>query len=476
MNLTPEQLRIVNHVISTDGLTMVSAVAGSGKTSLLVALTTTMVELQSDMVGLYLAYNKSVATEARQKFPSNIKCMTTHSLAFTPTLGDRNSKLKLGKFTYRQIHESIEYEFKCEIVEHLRAFCLSSFLDIDAYAESQELTPRLIEYLHKYLDQMLSGKTECTHDFYLKLYHIMLANGNISYKPFDIIALDESGDLNPVTLEIFKLLPAKKKIMVGDPHQNIYQFNYTINCFSVMDGHGTYLPMTKSFRVDHKIASRIQRFCKSYLSEDMLFEGIEIKNPVIETKAFISRTNSALIRKLMELNKLGIPYGTIRDVKDIFSLPLTLCALKPGGFTASSEYKYLQDDANTYGKSKELQDRYKTLLLYLKDLHEGDLALQQAISLIFQYGKADIINCYEVSKQHEKRQQNYMIGTVHSCKGLEFDFVELADDMNISVTNIITALKLNPDYELLPEERAELNLYYVAASRAKKELKNAKFI
>ena len=91
MNLTPEQLRIVNHVISTDGLTMVSAVAGSGKTSLLVALTTTMVELQPDMVGLYLAYNKSVATEARQKFPSNIKCMTTHSLAFTPTLGDRNS-------------------------------------------------------------------------------------------------------------------------------------------------------------------------------------------------------------------------------------------------------------------------------------------------------------------------------------------------------------------------------------------------
>lgn len=474
MNVTPEQAAIITHVINNDGLTMVSAVAGSGKTTLLVELTKRLQDFNSTQ-GLYLAYNKSVALEAASKFPDYISCKTTHSLAFAPTIGGKGSKLRLGKFTYRQIQETIDYEFKCEIVERLRSFCLSSFLDIDSYAEHFELTPRLVEYLHKYLDQMLSGKTECTYDFYLKLYHIMLATGSISYEPFSIIALDESGDLNPVTLEIFKLLPAKKKIMVGDPHQNIYQFNHTINCFSVMAGQGTYLPMTKSFRVDHRIASRIQRFCKTYLSEEMQFEGIEIANTKIETRAFISRTNSALVRKLMELNRLNIPYGTIREVKDIFSLPLTLCALKPGGFTASSEYKFLQDDANTFGKSRELQDRYKTVLLYLKELHENDLAIQQATSLIFQYGKTEIISCYEQAKKHEKKQQNYMIGTVHSCKGLEFDAVELAEDMNQAISPILLKLKTY-GYELSPEDRAELNLYYVGASRAKKELHNAKFI
>ena len=475
MNPTPEQSVIINHVVNTDGLTMVSAVAGSGKTTLLVALTKAL-ESSNPPKGLYLAYNKSVASEAATKFPSFISCMTTHSLAYSPTILGRGSKLRLGKFTYRQIHESIDYELKCEIVDHIRSFCLSSFLDINQYATHFELSPRLLEYLHKYLEAMLAGKTECTHDFYLKLYHIMLANGNISYEPFSIIALDESGDLNPVTLEIFKLLPAKKKIMVGDPHQNIYQFNHTINCFSVMHDQGTYLPMTKSFRVDHKIAKRIERFCQAYLSEEMKFEGIEITKPTITTKAFISRTNSSLIRKLMELNKLAIPYGTIRDVKDIFSLSLTLIALRPGGFTASSEFKYLQDDANTYGKSRELQERYKTLLLYLKDLHETDSALQQAISVIFQYGKSEILNCYETAKKHSKKPQNYMLGTVHSCKGLEFDSVELAEDLNQAIAPIILSMKLNLNYELPPEERAELNLYYVGCSRAKIELKNAKYI
>lgn len=476
MQLTTEQQIISDHVINSTGLSMISAVAGSGKTSLLVAITKRLVALDPTSSGIYLAYNKSVATEAKTKFPTQISCMTTHSLAYKPTVVDE--KLKLGKFTYRQIHENIEYELKVDIINHIRAFCLSSYLNVDDYASHFELSPLLTEYLHKYLDLMITGKSECTHEFYLKLFHIKLAYGNITYPTFDIIALDESGDLNPVTLEIFKLLPAVRKIMVGDPHQNIYQFNHTINCFSVMQDQGSYFPMTQSFRVDKDIAFRIQKFCRAYLHEDMSFKGTTIEDKSIKTRAYISRTNSALIRKLMELNKLAIPYKTIRDIKDIFALPIALCSIRPGGFTAISEYKYLQDDANNYGKSKELQSQYKTLLLYLRDLHEQDFALQQAIALIFQYGKSVIINCFEISKKHSKVSQTYLLGTVHSCKGLEMDSVELADDMNQAIQTITTSIRtgeLSPE-DLTPEERAELNLYYVACSRAKKEIHNAKYL
>lgn len=95
MNPTPEQSVIINHVVNTDGLTMVSAVAGSGKTTLLVALTKAL-EPSNPPKGLYLAYNKSVASEAATKFPSFISCMTTHSLAYSPTILGRGSKLRLG--------------------------------------------------------------------------------------------------------------------------------------------------------------------------------------------------------------------------------------------------------------------------------------------------------------------------------------------------------------------------------------------
>jgi len=73
--------------------------------------------------------------------------------------------------------------------------------------------------------------------------------------------LDEAGDLNEVTLELFKLLPARIKVAVGDPNQNIYTFNHTINCFERLDGHGTTFKLSKSFRVPE----HIDRTCRKFL-------------------------------------------------------------------------------------------------------------------------------------------------------------------------------------------------------------------
>ena len=48
--------------------------------------------------------------------------------------------------------------------------------------------------------------------------------------------------------------------------------------------------------------------------------------------------------------------------------------------------------------------------------------------------------------------------------------------MNQAIAPIVLSKKIDPNYEISDEERAELNLYYVGASRAKKELHNAKYI
>lgn len=472
MKATPEQKIIIDYISENDGLVMSSAVAGSGKTTLLVAIANTLAKKNNAKSGLYLAYNKAIATEAQKRFPSYVKCCTTHSLAYKPTVIEHN--LKLGFFNYRSILESIKYDRKCAIVDYIKEFCLSEYTSFDNFAEAMNIPQATVTLANKYLNLMESGKIECNHEFYLKMFHIMLANNIIEFDEFDFIALDEAGDLNPVTLEIFNLLPAKKKIMVGDKLQNIYAFNHTINCFEVMKDHGITFPMSQSFRVNKKIAKRIEKFCQKYLDPNMSFKGVKIEDKSIDTRAFISRTNSALIGKMIELNEQSIPYGLTRTPKQIFALPLALCNLRLGGFIPLPEYKHLQDDVNEFYQSRDLMENHRSVLAYLRFKHDDDLALQNAINVIIRYGKSAIINCYNEASKHTKANQFYTLGTAHSTKGLEFDSVTLADDTNSAISPILNLLNNGVELDALSDEvRSELNLYYVACSRAKKELNNA---
>ena len=466
MNLTEQQQDIVDHIQANDGLTLVNAVAGAGKTTLLVAIANA---IQSKN-GLYLAYNKAIALEAKKKFPKGVHCCTTHSLAYSPVVGKQ--KRKPSFFNYRDITEIRSYEEKLDFIEAYRQFCLSkhtSFLDFIADEDYPEHYGPLG---NKYLGLMESFEIDYTHEFYLKYFHILLHNGLLSYDEFDLIMLDEAGDVNEVTLEIFKLLPAKKKVMVGDPYQNIYSFNHTINCFKVMADQGTTLPMSQSFRVADHIAERIEKFGRKYIDKNMRFEGIPLKDTIIESRAYIARTNTSLISKMMELNELGIPYGLTRKASQIFELPLLICSLKPKGFISKPDYKHLQDDVNDYYTNyNALREEYPSLYTYILKQHKEDTVLCNGIKLVARHGAAAIIACYNEARKHEKASQSYMLGTAHSMKGLEADEVTIAPDMNEAIIDAMLHKNELKNDESLPEsELTELNLYYVACSRARKSL------
>ena len=476
MKPTKEQKIIHDYVLRNDGLTMTSAVAGSGKTTLLVTIANSIEKQIKGATGLYLAYNKSVATEAQKKFPKSIKCSTTHSLAYRAVVTPL--KLSIGDLSYRTITEKIDYDTKLEIVQTISEYCVSSSTSFNKFASARELSPKVTKLCIKYLNAMASGKMGCTHSFYLKLYHLMLESGDITYPEFTIIALDEAGDLNPVTLAIFNLLPAKKKIMVGDPYQNIYTFNHTINCFAVMHGKGKLLPMSQSFRVKDTLATQIETFCQANIDPNMEFRGIHIEDMTISSKLFIARTNSALIAKMIECNKLGISYGLVRTPKQIFELQLILCSLKYRGFISNSKYKFLQADIDLYYTKEKLRDTYKTPLQFIKMLHADDIEIATAINTIFRYGSASIIECYSEASKHSKRGQTYLLGSCHSVKGLESDQVELSNDMNTSIEVVVKDLKTGERIreDLTLEETTELNLYYVACSRSRKSVINAEHL
>lgn len=120
-----------------DLLLKVESVAGSGKTSTLVEIANL---LPASAHNLYLAYNKSIATEAATKFPGNTECKTTHSLAYAPIIkhgltmgGEEGPKRTIETFTGRSITEKVSYDTKALVIKELEKFFLSDSVDIYNY-------------------------------------------------------------------------------------------------------------------------------------------------------------------------------------------------------------------------------------------------------------------------------------------------------------------------------------------------------
>lgn len=80
--LTREQAAIVEAApkLRPGECLRVIAFAGAGKTSTLRAVARAM----DGRRGLYVAFNKSIAQEARARFPDTVRCQTMHSVAGRP--------------------------------------------------------------------------------------------------------------------------------------------------------------------------------------------------------------------------------------------------------------------------------------------------------------------------------------------------------------------------------------------------------
>src|SRR5450432_4888927 len=96
MQLTEEQKAVIN----TNSNLVINAVAGSGKTTTLIEYAKTR-SAKSKI--LYLAFNKTVKTEAIQKFAAagiHVKTETAHSLAYDHIIKFSNYQVTQGYKSY----------------------------------------------------------------------------------------------------------------------------------------------------------------------------------------------------------------------------------------------------------------------------------------------------------------------------------------------------------------------------------------
>lgn len=468
MPLTNEQQAVVEVALdNTTDIIAVDARAGSGKSSTAKAV----VEAVRPVNGFYCTYNKAILEDTKKRMGNLITCKTLHALAYKYCKPQKG----IEELTYQSIKEDISYDDKSQIINILDSFFRSSSIDLPEYLEDNNFNEELQLLAEQYANKMLNGEIPGTFNFMLKHLHLLLLEGILQID-LDLIILDEAQDTTAVSLEIFKLINAKKKVFLGDTYQNIYSFMDTVNAFEELPDY-TLLQLTKSFRCNEDIAGRVQIYGRKHLEPDFKFTGNSEVIPGHTPKvAFITRTNAALIERMSKLIESGRSFTLTRGINEIFSLPTALLNASRGNPVYDKKYKYFETEYQNYTKRKRDYINYYEYLLEITE----DPFLEYIIKLLSKLSTKKI-NIFTLKENilNLKPDKDIVLTTAHAFKGLEADTVFLEDDLNSSVNRAISWLQNNTFGEDQKADKAakeDLNTYYVAMSRARVKLLNERYV
>lgn len=474
MELTQEQHDIIN----STGNIKINAVAGSGKTTTVIEYAKARPKYSNI---LYLAFNKSVKIEAIRRFSEqgldNVKVETAHSLAYKNIVFRHSYKVRPQGYKTNEIVEILnlqgngekhtEYILANHINKFITYFCNSdkqkvqelNYLDVVLDNKAKAFVTTFYKYIETQVRQLLNkmdkGEIEITHDFYLKKFQ--LSNPKLN---FDYILFDEGQDASPAMLDIFFRQKATK-VIVGDTHQQIYSWRYAVNSLEKSNFKTYHLSTSFRFSQDiAKLAMAVLQW-KEQIAEHkpipIIGKGTGKGNI---TKAVLARTNLGLLLKAIE-------YVTEKKkVKHIYFEG------NINSYTYAEEGASLYDVLNLYnGKQHLIKDK---LIKAMKDIAEledyiektEDVQLGMMLEIVREYGNKIPAIIKAVKDKHvsdgEKEKAEMIFSTVHRCKGMEYDAVQLVNDFINE--KALEKLKNDTDAAKLNEE---INLLYVAITRTK---------
>lgn len=480
MKLTKEQKAI----IASKGDIKINAVAGSGKT-------TTIIEYAkarpSNSRILYLAFNKSVKLDAKKKFQiaglRNVDVETAHSLAYKHVVFKNGYKVKGTGYKTHEIANLLNIEGTGEkhaeyiIANHVNKFaayfCNSSaakvqdlnYLNTITDKKARTFVNSFYPYLEKqtriFLAKMDRRETDVTHDFYLKKFQ--LSKPKLRY---DYILFDEGQDASATMLEVF-FDQVATKVIVGDSHQQIYGWRYAIN--SLHKAKYKNYNLTASFRFRQEIANLAVNIL-SWKSKISDFQGLKMNGKGSfkgkKLKATLARTNLGLLLKAIE-------FVTEKNVKHLY-------------FEGNiNSYTYAEEGASLYdilnlqnGKRHLIRDEMIKQMQSISELEEyvektEEVQLGLMIQIVKEYGQDIPKILAEIREKHvsneDKDKAEMIFSTVHRCKGMEYDSVQIVNDF-ISGDRI-DSIKNDPEADIDPAKIIEeINLLYVAVTRTKNRL------
>lgn len=457
-----------------------SAFAGTGKSTQLRYLSGTHFRHQN---GLLVCFNRAIADSAKASFPQNVYSSTSHSIAFA-AFSNTNIKNKIRKRI--QVDDVIELlgldGFKLNAVEAAQLIMasidvftssLAEAPDIEHFRETDDLDQGTLDTLASYSNDLwtlmggVNNNIGISHDGYLKLWQLSKPTLN-----YDFIMNDEAQDSNPVFLDVIKRQSCSK-IYCGDEHQQIYGFRNACNAMEQLDIHECFL--TQSFRFGPAVAeiANIILSFKETKSSALLKGSPDIHSTVVkewnldgQAYAVIARTNAVLIAYALErINKtqsIHFLSGTNKPL-DILEDALALREGRQGDIKTPKLTRY--EDWETFQQTLTRQNKDLAYVKKLIETYGSELKslIQSVRNKMAPVDKAEMI-----------------LMTAHASKGLQFNNVELCFDFKTPMeieeqrAELISEDKYTERSET--ELKEEINLLYVAATRAVKQLKLPKNI
>ncbi|XP_051544613.1 F-box DNA helicase 1-like [Myxocyprinus asiaticus] len=505
LHVTHEQQQILNHDIQRHHVVKIMAFAGTGKTTTLVKYA----EQRPHMRFLYLAFNKSVATQAQCSFPTNVECSTVHSMAFK-AVGLRYKKIKKlsnslqpfevawilpkghGGFVNAKVVTQTINNFWASVDQRVgpqhvpREYKNTQGLPQYPGEQEQMIFAGIAQDLWDKMVELQRRRERVynmTHDGYLKLWQLTRPE----LDRYDVIFIDEAQDCTPVIMDVM-LSQSCGKILVGDPHQQIYTFRGAVNALhAVPHTHIYYL--TQSFRFGSEIAyvgATILDCCKKVKQilvggnqdgfvrgeDSQTLERLKLGQKLLEgSVAILSRCNVTVFSEAVRLTDInpsckiyivgGVENFGLEKIMDIWVLMQPEDKRRKDSLTIKDYF------IRSFCRDK--MGGYRGLKGYATASEDRELEAKVAVVEKYNARIPELVQRIYSCAQRSPLFADFILGTVHKSKGLEFDAVVVTDDfMKVPCARHNLQRVGHFSTGNIPDD--EWNLLYVAVTRARRAL------
>jgi DNA helicase II / ATP-dependent DNA helicase PcrA len=470
------QQAVYDFIQNGRGSAIIEAVAGSGKTSTIVQALSL---IPLDKRAIFLAFNKSIAEELKTRIPAHATASTFHSAGLRAwkrsfpncQIDDRKDrkiidsimtledKADFGDAIFNLVSLAKQRGIGCLYPDVPQSW--SMLIEHFDLAIDTDRRDSAIRYARSVLAESVNTASFMI-DFDDMIYMPVLKH--TTPYTYDWVFVDEAQDTNGVRRALAKMMLAKngRLVAVGDSHQAIYGFTGAdsdameliqreFNC--------KVLSLSICYRSAQTIVQEAQRIVPGIEAAETAPQGIVAtttyaKTTPGNTDAILCRNTAPLVNLAYEMISQGrgcrilgrdIGKGLVRLVESMKAHDLEDLEERIAAYQTREVRRLLKE--NKESKAQSIDDKVGCILAVIEHLPENEKTIRNLI--------AHIDRMFQ-----DNGGQLLTLSTIHKAKGLEWPRVF------IHMPGLMPSRWAKQPWQI----RQEVNLQYVAITRAKSEL------